>query len=145
MSVPPPAPPLALYNFRVTVGSQSMSFSEVSGIEIAYEHVVYRHGLSFLEGEDIATFRFDAYAPISLKRGTILGADVLFLYDWLKSRSGRRMDVSLCDEKGNPVLTWEILKAIPVKLSAPVFSANTNDVAIETLDVQARGVSLVGK
>ncbi|HRI69571.1 MAG TPA: hypothetical protein PK156_35310, partial [Polyangium sp.] len=97
MSVPPPPPPLALYNFRVTVGSQSMSFSEVSGIEIAYEHVVYRHGLSFLEGEDIATFRFDAYAPISLKRGTILGADVLFLYDWLKSRSVRRMDVSLCD------------------------------------------------
>jgi phage tail-like protein len=135
--------PLALYNFRVNVDTRSMSFSEVSGITIAYDHVVYRHGLSFWEGEDITTFRLDAYAPISLKRGTIPGGDLLFLHDWLKSRTVRRMEIFLCDQYGSPVMTWEIAKAVPVKLSAPAFAANTNEVAIETLDVQARGVSLV--
>jgi len=138
-----PAYPLALYNFRVNVDSRSLSFSEVSGISIPYEHVVYRHGLSYWEGEDITTFRLDSFTPISLKRGTIPGDDLLFLHEWLKSRTLRRMDVFLCDKDGNPVMSWEIAKAVPVKLSAPSFSASTNEVAIDTLDLQARGVNLV--
>lgn len=135
--------PLALYNFRVTVDARSMSFSEVSGISIPYEHVVYRHGLTFWEGEDITTFRFDAFIPISLRRGTIPSADMLFLHDWLKSRTLRRMEVFLCDQVGSPVMSWEIAKAVPVKLTAPTFAASTNEVAVETLDLQARGVNLV--
>lgn len=137
--------PLALYNFRVDVDGGSMSFTEVSGIEITYEHVVYRHGLSFQEGEKIATFAFDAFAPITLKRGTIPArqAQPLFLYEWLKKQDLRSMDVSLCDETGQAVLTWKIQKAVPVKLTAPSFDAKSNEVAIDTLEVQARGVSLV--
>jgi phage tail-like protein len=135
--------PLALYNFRVVVDTRSMNFAEVSGITIAYEHVVYRHGLSFLEGEDIATFRFDAFAPVTLKRGTIPNASALYLHDWLKKRSLRRMEIFLCDQRGNAIMAWQIAKAIPVKLSAPTFDAKSNEVAIDTLEVQARGVSLV--
>lgn len=135
--------PLALYNFRVAVDAWSMSFSEVSGIAIPYEHVVYRHGLSYWEGEDITTFRFDSFIPISLKRGTIPSADLLFLHQWLKSRTLRRLEVYLCDQLGNPLMSWQIAKAVPVKLTAPTFAASTNEVAIETLDLQARGVNLV--
>ena len=133
--------PLALYNFRVTVGSTSMSFTEVTGIAIAYEHVVYRHGLSFHEGEQIATFHHDAFAPISCKRGSLLDADPLFLHDWLRSKEVRPMEVHLCDATGKAVLAWRIARAVPVKLSAPSFSATSNDVAIDALDLQARGVS----
>ena len=135
--------PLALYNFRVNVDARSMSFSEVSGISIPYEHVVYRHGLSYWEGEDITTFHLDSFIPISLKRGTIPNADLLFLNDWLHSRTLRRMDVFLCDQLGGPVMSWEIAKAVPVRLNAPSFSTTANEVAIETLDLQARGVNLV--
>ena len=135
--------PLALYNFRVNVASKSMSFAEVSGISIPYEHVVYRHGLSYWEGEDITTFRLDAFTPISMRRGTIPDADLLFLHDWLKSRTLRRVEVFLCDQTGSPVMSWEIAKAVPVKLTAPSFSANANEVAVDSLDLQARGVNLV--
>src|ERR1700704_6549917 len=65
--------PLALYNFRVKVAEISMSFTEVSGIAIDHDHVTYRHGLSFAEGEHIATFYFDSFVPITCKRGAILG------------------------------------------------------------------------
>jgi len=135
--------PLALYNFRVVVDTQSMSFSEVSGIVVEYEHVVYRHGLSFLEGEEIATFRFDSFVPLTLRRGTIADSDALYLQRWLKKRSMRRMEIFLCNHAGESVMAWQIAKAIAVKLSAPTFDAKANEVAIDTLEVQARGISLV--
>lgn len=135
--------PLALYNFRVKVAETSLSFTEVSGIAVAYDHVTYRHGLSFAEGPDIQTFYYDDFVTVTCKRGTILGSDPLFLHDWLASRDLRSVEVSLCDEKGAPVLSWKIAAAVPVRLSAPSFSASTNEVAIDTLELRARGVSVV--
>jgi len=135
--------PLALYNFRVKVAETSMSFTEVSGIAVEYDYVTYRHGLSFAEGEDIKTFYFDKFITITCKRGTILGAEPLFLYDWLSKRDLRSMEVSLCDETGTPVLSWKIAAAVPVNVKAPTFSAGTNEAAIDTLELRARGVSVV--
>ena len=50
--------PLPVYNFRVTIDGTSMSFSEVSGINLEYDTVTYRHGLSFWEGEGIQKYYF---------------------------------------------------------------------------------------
>jgi phage tail-like protein len=135
--------PLAAYNFRVSVNGVSMSFTEVSGITVAYDHVTYRHGMSFLEGEAIQTFYFDKFIPITCKRGTILGNQPLFLHEWLNKRDARSMEVSLCDETGAPVLSWKIAAAVPVSLKAPAFTAGTNEAAIDTVELQVRGVSVV--
>jgi phage tail-like protein len=135
--------PLALYNFRVKVAEISMSFTEVSGIAIDHDHVTYRHGLSFAEGEDIATFYFDSFVTITCKRGTILGATPLFLQDWLNRRDLRSVDVSLCDDTGAAVLSWKVAAAVPVSLKAPTFNAGANDASIDTVELRARGVSVV--
>ena len=135
--------PLALYNFRVKVNETSMSFTEVSGIAVEYDHVTYRHGLSFWEGERIQTVDFDRFISVTCKRGTVLNANPKFLYDWLTGRDLRSMEVSLCDEKGAPVLSWKITAAVPVKLKAPAFSATTNDVSVDELELRVRGVSVV--
>lgn len=135
--------PLAAYNFRVKVDQTEMSFSEVTGIAVEYDHVTYRHGLTFLEGESIQTFHFDSFKPVTCKRGTILGKNPLFLHEWLSKRDQRSMEVSLCDEKGAPVLAWQIVAAVPVSLKAPAFTASSNEVAIETVDLRVRGVSVV--
>jgi phage tail-like protein len=134
--------PLPAYNFKVTVGGESVSFAEASGINVEYETVTYRHGLSFTEGEAITRYRFPKYASISLKKGTVAGNG--FLYDWLTEEGAaeRAIDISLCDEAGAPVVVWRIAKAIPVKLTAPTFDANTNQVSIETLDLMVSGVSI---
>jgi phage tail-like protein len=132
--------PLPVYNFRVSIGSDSMSFSEVSGISMEYETVTYKHGLSFWEGEGIKKYYYDKYVTITLKKGTVKGKN--FLYDWLKDKGSRSVRVSLCDQTGHPVVTWAVAKALPVKLEAPAFNANTNEVSIESLEVMAAGISI---
>lgn len=135
--------PLAAYNFRVQVDETLMSFTEVSGISVEHDQVIYRHGLTFLEGEQIQTFAFDKFSRITCKRGMVLGQDPLFLHSWLKKKDLRSMEVSLCDEQGAPVLSWKIAAAVPTSIKAPGFSATTNESAVETVDLQVRGVSIV--
>lgn len=135
--------PLVAYNFRVKVGETSMSFTEVSGIAVEYEHVTYMHGLSFHEGAVMGTFHTNRFLPVTCKRGTVLGAGPLFLYDWLKKRDPRSMEVSLRDPTGAAVLAWKIAVAVPVNLKAPTFSAAASDVSVDTLELQVRGVSVV--
>ncbi len=135
--------PLPVYNFRVSVDGAAMSFAEVSGIAVSYDDVTYRHGLSFSEGEEITTFSYDSFLPITLRRGTVPGSDPLYLHRWLKEKEARAVEVSLCDESGTPVISWRIAKAVPTKLEAPAFDAGSNDVSIESLELKVRGVSLV--
>ena len=135
--------PLPVYNYRVTVDGETMSFAKVSGIEVSYDTVSYRHGFSFLEGERIQSFAFDSFSDVTLTRGVILGARPLALYQWLEKKEIRGVEVSLCDETGTPVVTWKIAQALPVKVAAPEFDADSNNAAIESLTLKARGISIV--
>ncbi len=135
--------PLPAYNFRVSVDGVAMSFAQVLGLAVSNDDVTYRHGLSFQEGEEITTFAFDRFTPITLKRGVVLGSDPLFLHQWLKGKDLRAVEVSLCDETATPVLTWRIAKAVATRLEAPAFDAAANAVAIESLELKVRGVCLV--
>jgi phage tail-like protein len=133
--------PLAAYNFRVTVEGETLRFAKVSGLQREYQTLTYRHGLSFIEGEQIAKYRVDRYSTLTLEQGTVAGSP--FLHQWLERSSPAMMEVSLCDAAGVPVIAWRIAKALPVKLSAPAFDAKTNEVAIDTLEVKAAGISIV--
>ena len=132
--------PLAAYNFRVTVGDAAMSFTEVSGLVREYQTLTYKHGLSFWEGESITRFRYDKYVQLTMKKGVIAGATQL--YEWLDTVDKKNLSVSLCDEKGAAVVTWQIKKALIVKLEAPSLQASGNEVAIETLTLMASGISV---
>jgi phage tail-like protein len=133
--------PLAAYNFRVNVDGATMRFAKVSGLQREYKTVTYRHGLSFIEGEQIAKYFVDTYVPVTLVQGTVIGAKSL--HEWLERRKPVALEVDLCDAEGTPVLAWRIAKALPVKLSAPTFDANTNEVAIDTLELRAAGITIV--
>jgi phage tail-like protein len=132
--------PLAAYNFRVTVGEAVMSFTEVSGLAQDYQTLTYKHGLSFWEGESISRFRYDKYVQLTLKKGVIAG--LTEIYEWLDSADKLSLSISLCDEKGDAVVTWQIKKALIVKLEAPLLQASGNEAAIETLTLMASGISV---
>ena len=132
--------PLAAYNFRVTVGDVDMSFTEVTGLAREFDTLTYRHGLSFVEGEQIVRFRLDKYVPLTLKRGVVKGLPEL--RDWLESGDTRPLSVSLCDESGDPVLTWRVQKALPTKLEAASFLASSSEAAVESLALMAAGISV---
>lgn len=153
--------PLPVYNFRVDIlnakfpGAQSGSgddtginsarFSEVSGLDLSIAPVVYRDGFSFLTGPTIMAGR-EEELRLTMKRGIIQKDS--FLYDWLvETRSmlthGKRdLHIALCDEEGVAVVHWHVRGAMPTKLTGPSFSAESNDVAIETLELIAGSVRM---
>lgn len=127
--------PVPVYNYRVTIdGSNTMSFSEVSGLEIDYEHVLYRHGFSWVMGDNLIRGQRKPI-NVTLKRGITKYRKEL--YDWLKSAEKKDVRIELCDELGNAIVSWHVTRALPLKLDAPSFSASSNEVAIESMSLIA--------
>jgi phage tail-like protein len=133
--------PLAAWNFRVTVAGTTMRFARVTGLQREHQVQTYRHGFSFQEGEQIVKYFVDKFAPLTLEQGTVAGA--AFLHTWLETGKTCAMEVQLCDAQGAARVAWRVNKAIPVKLSAPAFDAKTNEVAIESLELRAAGITVV--
>lgn len=134
--------PLPSYNFRVELDGLAMGFTELSGINTEAKTANYRHGLSFLEGEELATFVSDPYRRLTLSRGLVLGSGSQ-LYRWLETRESRSLEVHLLATSGAPASSWRIARAVPVKIEAPSLKADGNEVAIIRLELMARGISLV--
>lgn len=132
--------PLAAYNFKVSIDGVAMRFAKVSGLSREHRTVTYRDGLSFVEGERIAKFHVDTFVPVTLEQGTVPGHS--FLHEWLERSQPSTMEVSLCDEAGIPVVAWRIVRAVPVKLTAPTFDAAANQLSIDTLEIRAAGISI---
>jgi phage tail-like protein len=132
--------PLVAYNYRVVVGNMTMRFSKVEGLVWERSVITYRDGLSFLDGEMISSYRIDRYAPITLQQGII--ANDTALLDWLITGDARVLQVLMCQADGQAILSWKASRAIPVKLTPTSLEASSNDVIIDTLELQARGWSV---
>ena len=111
-------------------------FQEVTGLSMEVTVAEYRNGNSL----DNGTVKVNGGVKnenLTLKRG--VGGDIRTLYAWLNDvRNGvqtpahRELTIMLLDEtRTNPVQTWRLRGARPVKLSGPTFSAKGTDVAIE--------------
>jgi phage tail-like protein len=132
--------PVPVYSYRVTIdGSSTMSFSEVSGLEIDHEHILYRHGFSWIMGDNLIRAQRKPI-NVTLKRGVTRHRKEL--YDWLKSEEKKDVSIELCDELGNAIVSWHVTRALPVKLDAPSFSASLNEVAIESMYLIAHDLKI---
>ncbi len=144
--------PLPVYNFRVTIqslteGPFEVSFAEVSGLSVEYEPVTYKHGFSFLMGSKIIPGMRQPLR-ITLKRGILKSHRLL--HEWIDDTysnpfylaAKKDILIDLCDEAGKPVIRWTVKKALPVKMDMPSFDANSNDVAIETMELIAAGLKV---
>jgi phage tail-like protein len=138
--------PLPVYNYRVSIGSLTLGVSEISGLSVAYEPVLYKHGLSFAMGTKIIP---GIRQPIKLtmKRGIVKGRDDL--YRWLHEvyadpfKSVKRdILIDLCNEIGTPIVRWKVQGALPTRIDAPTFDANSNEVAIETIELSAQNLQV---
>ena len=132
--------PLPVYNYQVTInGVEIMSFSEITGLEIDHEHVLYRHGFSWAVGDHLIRGQRKPI-NITLKRGLVKRRDDL--YDWIKSGEKKNIRIELCDEAGLGIVVWDVTRALPYKLDAPSFSASNSDVALESLDLIAHDLRI---
>ncbi len=141
--------PLPVYNYRVEIGSEAISFAEVSGLNIAYEVGTYAESpVASQAGPRTLYYPTQSTATtISLKKGIVKGVSIKALYGWIQTVQTNQVEkrdvfIRLCDEKGDPVISWKVANAFPTKLSAPTFDAKSNDAAIETLDLQADFITM---
>jgi phage tail-like protein len=143
---------LPAYNYLVTVlqdGKEHvLSFAEISGLSQEYEAVTYKHGFSFVMGDKIIPGMRQP-VRLTMKRGVAKERD--FLQSWIDSAYGdpysptsakRDILIDLRDASGNVVVRWQVQRALPVKLDAPGFDANTNEIAIETMELVAHGLQV---
>ena len=139
--------PLPVYNYRVTIGDQSLGFSEVSGLQITHDPVTYMQSqteervgpnMMFMPGKPTP-------AELTLKRGFIQTNQIEYLYEWMNTIELNQTDkrdvlIDLCDEKGKALIRWKAIDAFPVTLEAPHFEANSEEAAIEALTLMASTV-----
>ena len=137
--------PLPKFHFLVQWGGSKIGFTEVTGLDFQVEPIEYREGSS-PEYHKIKMPGMHKYSNVTLKRGTFTG-DIEF-YNWMKTISltkveRRDITISLLNEEHEPVVTWGIKNAFPIKVQASDFKADGNEVAVETLELAHEGLKII--
>jgi len=141
--------PLPVYNYRVEIGGSAIAFSEVSGLSVGHEVATYKESsTSGSPGPRVIHMPSQPTAPkITLKKGIVRGQSVATLYNWIASIQLNIVEkkdifIRLCDEAGAPIISWRAINAFPTKLDAPSFDSKSNDVAVESMELQTDRVTI---
>ena len=137
--------PIPVYYYRVTIaGEDAIAFSDVSGLNIGYQTITYRDGMSHRDGpKHMPGMATDT--TLILSKG-IVRKDSYF-FKWistvqLNTVEKRDLRVDLLDEAGEAVVSWTVTDAFPHQLDAPEFDATSNSVAIESLSLMASSLKI---
>ena len=137
-------PPVA-FHFSVSFSGDGPPISDavfqvVSGLETGINQEVHSEG-----GENRFVHQLPKPAKpsnIKLKRGLTPNSSDLVKWckstieiDFAKAITPKNMLISLLDEEADPVASWSITRAYPVKWAVGGFDAMKNEVAIETIEL----------
>jgi phage tail-like protein len=120
------------------------AFSECTGLEATMEAKQIKEGGSNYGA--VSRVGPVSFATVVLKRGVTSGSD---LWKWFQLVAGGgygfRLDVEveMQNAAGDPVLTWALHGALPVKFKAADLNGRGNEVGIEELHLAHEGLSLV--
>jgi phage tail-like protein len=137
--------PLPVFQFQVNFDEETLNFSEVSGLNIEYEPITYKHGLSY-KGEIQYIPGNRTPTKIICKKGIAHKSKALI--EWIKTVQLNKVEkkvvtISMLDETGeNELITWTLNNAFPTKLEGPSFNASSNELAIETIELIGDKLSL---
>ena len=137
--------PLPKFHFLVQWGGKRIGFSEVTGLDIQLEPIEYREGSS-PQFSKIKMPGLQKFSNITLKRGTV--ANDKEFYTWMKTVSmntieRRDLTISLLNENHEPVISWKVINAFPIKVQASDLKADGNEVAIETIEIAHEGLDIM--
>jgi phage tail-like protein len=135
-------PPVG-FHFRVEfigIGNDNDTrFQSVSGLNMEYDIETFKEG-----GENRFEHKLPGrtkFADLSLKRGMLSDSNVIkWLLGILRDRDFMNnkpaiVQVSLLNDKHEPLRTWEFIDAWPKKWSVSDLNAQENSIVIETLDL----------
>lgn len=136
--------PYVGFNFLVELDNIARaSFQEVSGMDSTVDVTEHREG-----GWNITPRRYPGqtkHSNLVLKWGTAADTE---LHDWhrdvVKGKISRRNgSVVLLDRQGAEVARWDFVRAWPTRYAISGFNAESNDIAIETLELVHEGLERV--
>lgn len=140
--------PLPAYNYKVEINGKAVGFSEVTGLNVSYATTTYKE--SPTQGGAAGPRKMimpaqSGEVKVTLKKGVVRGDSIATLFQWIGGIQTNQVEkkdvyVRLCDEQGAAVISWKIVNAFPTQLDAPGFVANSNDAAIESLQLTGDGV-----
>lgn len=136
MSVGVRVDPYRNFNYLVEIdGITQAGFSDVSGFDVTVDPIEYREGGQVTSSRKLPGMA--KFGNITLKWGI---TDSVELYEWFRDvMSGvierRNGSIILLDLEGQEKLRWNFFDAWPTKWDAPNFSAKSNEIAIETLEL----------
>ena len=136
--------PLPCYHFSVEWGGSRIGFKSVSGLNMETEVIEYRDGSNpvFSPTKMPGVIKF---GNIILTRGIVKGDNDFFHWmNTIQLNTAERRDISiqLLDETHSPVMIWKVRNAFPVKYNGPFLQAQSNEVAIESLELAHEGISV---
>jgi phage tail-like protein len=136
--------PIPVFHFTVDWGGTNVGFSEVSGLTQEIQVIEYRDGKS----PDYNTVKMPGLRKVTnivMKRGISKGDNDFFKWlNTVKLNTIERRDltINLLNENHEPVVTWKVLQAWPVKVEGPGLKATGNEVAIESIELAHEGLTL---
>lgn len=135
-------PPWGFY-YRVAFGisqnKNDVRFQSVSGLSVEYDMEEFKEG-----GENRFTHKLPVrtkYADLVLKRGMLTDSEVTkWFLAAFRDRDFKPSDISitLMNEQGEPLRSWNVVHAIPKKWLVSDLNANDNAIVIETLELMYR-------
>ncbi|EAZ83089.1 phage tail protein [Algoriphagus machipongonensis] len=134
--------PLSKFHFSVEWGGTKIGFTEVSGLDLETEIIEYRHGAS-PEYSKIKMPGMQKFSNITLKRGTFKSDNEYFQwYNTINLNKVERRDltISLLNEEHEPVVTWKVKNAWPLKVQSTDLKGDGNEVAIESMELAHEGL-----
>lgn len=137
--------PLPRFYFMVDFGTRTaVPFQEVSGLDTEPERMEYRHGNSPV----FSTIKMPGmkkYGNVTLKKG-IFKSDHLFWnwYNKIKMNTIERstLIIKLCDEVGNPTMTWTLDNAFPVKITSSDLKSDADEIAVDAIEIYHEGLTI---
>lgn len=137
--------PIPRFHFRVKLGDDEISFTEVTGLVMERQKIDYRGGnLSPAVAPLVIPGQLKS-SNIVCKGGTFPG--LRHNWEWFTQPAPveriKRKDViiTLLNEDGKPVAAWKALRCFPVKYTASDLKSDANETAIETLEIAHEGLS----
>ncbi len=111
-------------------------FQSVSGLGVEFDTESFKEG-----GENRYEHKLPTrskYPDLSLKRGMLVDSKVWeWIRDALQGRDIKPLDVnvSLLNEKHEPLRTWSVFRAWPRKWQVSDLNAQDNSIVVETLEL----------
>ena len=127
-----------MFNVEFTGGNFSgeSAFQEVSGLKVNFD--VENITVGGILSNTFKLPKVPTYENLVLKRGILTNSSIR---DWILKAvndfqfTPAAVAVTLINEKGSPVMTWNLTGAWPVRWEADPFNSMDNKVAVETLEL----------